>query len=138
MCIPVRVRAALLCAVLALGAVACAAPPAGTGTPAATPPALPAPGRTAPPMSDPLPPLRQPDAPPALDDRCKRDADCAIKDVGNCCGAQPACVNKDSRTDHAAVRAQCAKQGMTAVCGFVEIKACSCRQGRCAAVPASP
>jgi hypothetical protein len=31
------------------------------------------------------------------------------------------------------VQAQCAKQGMASVCGFQEIRACQCVQGRCEA-----
>ncbi len=62
---------------------------------------------------------------------CKTDSDCAVKDVGNCCGAYPMCVNKDTRTDPGAVRAQCAKDGMASVCGFQEISGCQCVEGRC-------
>ena len=66
-----------------------------------------------------------------LDYHCTGDADCAVKDIGNCCGAYPACVNKDSPTDPAAVQAQCAKQGRMSACGFRPVDACSCTQGRC-------
>ena len=62
---------------------------------------------------------------------CRTDSDCVVKDVGNCCGAMPACVNKDSPTDPAAVRAQCAKDGMASVCGFTEIAGCRCANGQC-------
>ena len=79
----------------------------------------------------PLPPQALPQ-PVKLDYHCARDADCAVKDIGNCCGAYPACVNRDSPTDPAAVRAQCAKQGRMSACGFQPIDACSCRQGQCA------
>jgi hypothetical protein len=79
----------------------------------------------------PLPPQRLPE-PVKLDYHCSSDADCAVKDVGNCCGAYPACVNKASPTDPAAVQAQCAKQGRMSACGFQSIDACSCTQGRCA------
>lgn len=68
-----------------------------------------------------------------LDMSCKTDADCAVKDVGNCCGYYPACVNKDSPTDPAGVRAQCQSKGMAGVCGFPSITSCQCRSGRCAA-----
>lgn len=88
-------------------------------------------------MSDPLPPQRLPGhAPPELDSSCRTDADCAVKDVGSCCGYQPACVNRDSPTDPAAVRAQCQRQGMASVCGFREVTACSCNAGRCEAAGA--
>jgi hypothetical protein len=78
----------------------------------------------------PLPPQLLPE-PVKLDYHCTSDADCAVKDVGNCCGAYPACVNKDSPTDPAAVQAQCAKQGRMSACGFRPVDACSCTQGRC-------
>jgi len=86
-----------------------------------------------PPMSDPYPPARVGDrsGPVQVVRSCKTDSDCIVKDVGNCCGAMPACVNKDSPTDPAAVRAQCAKDGMASVCGFTEIAGCRCANGRC-------
>ena len=68
-----------------------------------------------------------------LDMSCKTDADCAVKDVGNCCGYYPACVNKDSPTDPAGVRAQCQSKGMVGVCGFPSITSCQCRSGQCTA-----
>jgi hypothetical protein len=89
----------------------------------------------APPMSDPLPPERVPDAsaanPPALDRSCRTSADCAVKNVGNCCGAMPACVNTNARTDPAAVQAQCARDGISGVCGFKDVTACTCVAGTC-------
>ena len=78
----------------------------------------------------PLPPQVLPE-PVKLDYHCTSDADCAVKDIGNCCGAYPACVNKDSPTDPAAVQAQCAKQGRMSACGFRPVDACSCTQGQC-------
>src|SRR5688500_17951353 len=74
-----------------------------------------------PPMSDPLPPERVqvPSPTPVQVVRtCKVDSDCVVKDVGNCCGYYPACLNKASPTDPAGVKAQCAKDGMASVCGF--------------------
>ena len=62
---------------------------------------------------------------------CKTNSDCAVKDVGNCCGAYPMCVGKDAKTDPAAVRAQCAKDGMASVCGFQEVSGCQCVKGQC-------
>lgn len=84
-------------------------------------------------MSDPLPPKQATATAPTLDYSCGSDADCAVKDVGNCCGYFPACVNKNSPTDPAAVQAQCAREGMASTCGFVEISACTCNAGRCEA-----
>lgn len=89
----------------------------------------------APPMSDPLPPEPLPaasgPAPGVVDRSCRTDADCAVKDVGSCCGAMPACVNTNAKPDPAAVKAQCERQGMSSVCGFKEITACSCVAGTC-------
>lgn len=78
-----------------------------------------------------------------LDTTCKRDADCAVKDVGNCCGAYPACVNKDSPTDPQGVMARCQASGRMSVCGFRQIQSCECRAGHCVEattqfVPTSP
>ena len=112
-----------------------AAPPALTA-PEASPP------RPAPPMSDPLPPLQAPEpaSPRAslpggqtvrIDTSCTRDADCTIKNVGNCCGEYPACVNVDSPTDPAGVQAECARKGMASVCGFPAITSCQCVAGEC-------
>lgn len=80
----------------------------------------------------PLPPERVV-APVVIDSTCRTDADCAVKNVGNCCGYQPACVNANSPTDPKGVQAECAKKGMASVCGFKEITACSCNQGQCEA-----
>ncbi len=73
-------------------------------------------------------------APKAADElgrSCNTNSDCAVKDVGNCCGAYPMCVNKDTKTDPAAVRAQCEKEGMASICGFQEVSGCQCVKGQC-------
>lgn len=62
---------------------------------------------------------------------CQTDADCAIKNVGNCCGYYPSCVNVDSPTDPEGVKAQCAKTGMASVCGFPVLAGCQCVAGQC-------
>lgn len=64
---------------------------------------------------------------------CKVDADCTVKNVGNCCGAFPACVNVNSPSDPAGVMAQCQSSGMMSVCGFQEISGCQCVSGQCTA-----
>ena len=82
-------------------------------------------------------PAHSSDPPPAadtVDDRCTTDADCEVKNVGNCCGYVPACVSKDAKVDPAAVRAECERTGMSSVCGFQDIQACDCAQGQCRAV----
>ena len=72
-----------------------------------------------------------------IDTRCRSNADCAVKNVGNCCGAMPACVNKDSPTNPQAVQAQCQAKGMMGICGFREISACQCDNGQCVEAPAA-
>lgn len=100
--------------------------PAGTGSapvaavPADAPPAL------APVAGNPLAP----------DTACTRDADCTVKNVGNCCGAFPACVNTAATVDPQAVARDCAQRGIASVCGFREISACRCVANRCEAAPA--
>jgi len=94
--------------------------------------------KPAPRMSDPLPPERMPDdtpqprnVVPRLDVSCKADADCTVKNVGNCCGIQPRCVNVNAVVDPKAVQAQCARSGLASVCGFKSVEACECRLGEC-------
>ncbi len=65
---------------------------------------------------------------------CEVADDCAVKNVGNCCGYFPACVNRDSTVDPDAVRAECERTGTSSVCGFQDIQACECAQGQCRAV----
>ncbi|UNK43191.1 hypothetical protein MNO14_03595 [Luteimonas sp. S4-F44] len=110
-----------LVSVLVLGA--CAAPQAPStppaGVPAGAPPALSVGA------GNPLAP----------DTGCNVDADCAIKNVGNCCGVYPACVHRDAAVDPQAVAADCAARGLASVCGFREIEACRCVSNRCEAAP---
>ena len=139
-----------LAVLLAASALGCTAPTPTPDTPgSATPPAQMAaePAAVAAPPSAPAlapvastpPPQametagdRAPAFDPANPDRsCRSDSDCAVKNVGNCCGYFPLCVNKDAKTDPAAVRAQCEKDGMSSICGFQEVKGCQCVQGRC-------
>lgn len=101
--------------------------------------AQPGTGLQAPPMSDPLPATPVPEQPapagtagvPDLDRSCRVDSDCEVKNVGNCCGYFPACVNRDATPDPAAVQAACAASGIAGVCGFREIKACACVSNAC-------
>jgi hypothetical protein len=68
---------------------------------------------------------------------CQSDADCAVKDVHNCCGYYPACVNRNAATDPERVRNLCAASDMTSICGFPDIKSCACVQGSCQASESS-
>lgn len=127
--------------VMLLGA--CTAPaPMGAQSAAANVAADPAPAPQAPQAAPAQPPVQVPsplaERAPAFDPmnpdrRCRTDADCAVKDVGNCCGTMPACVNVDAKVDPAAVKAQCARDGIASVCGFVEVRGCSCVEGLCQA-----
>jgi len=71
---------------------------------------------------------------PVLDFSCQSDSQCVVKNVGNCCGYYPACVNQLSPTDPAGVQAQCAASETMGICGFPQISACACVNQRCEAV----
>ena len=73
--------------------------------------------------------------PPDPDRSCQTDADCAVKNVGNCCGYFPACVNVQAETFPERVMAACEAQGLSSICGFEDITACACVEGRCEAAP---
>lgn len=72
----------------------------------------------------------------SLDDSCSAAIDCEVKNVGNCCGMMPACVNRAFKPDPAQVQAQCAKEGRAGICGFQELSGCQCVESRCVGVPA--
>ena len=135
-----RLSAALI-ATLLLTLAACAAPAPTNPENATTQPA-PASSPATPPTPASPEPAPQSEREPAsssavaLDRSCKTDADCTVKNVGNCCGYYPACVNVNSPTDPKGVQAECAKKGMMSVCGFPDISSCSCKQGQCEAGPA--
>jgi hypothetical protein len=112
-----RLTVVLIC--LLLGLTACSAP--------ATAPAT---------VADPPAPLTSAPAKIVVDSSCRTDADCTVKNVGNCCGHYPACVNVNSPTDPAGVQASCQARGMMSVCGFPAIAGCSCVQGQCTSSPA--
>ena len=114
---------------LLLAITACTAPAATA--PVVSQPATPAPA------SDQSTPAKPAATPVVVDSSCKVDADCTVKNVGNCCGYYPACVNVNSATDPAGVQASCQAKGMMGVCGFPEIQGCSCVQGKCAAAGSS-
>jgi len=77
------------------------------------------------------PPAGTAEPPAHVDYSCGQDNDCAVKNVGNCCGYYPACVNRDSPTFPEQVRAECEKTGAMSVCGWPVIRACACVAGRC-------
>lgn len=75
--------------------------------------------------------------PPQVNSQCKVDSDCVVKNVGNCCGYYPACVNRDSPVDPAAVQAECKRRGLVSACNVPHIQACRCVAQHCEAVSAA-
>lgn len=140
--------AAAIAALLVVGVMACAAPvgtPKGNQASAPTSPtpegaakaSAPAPATPATPRATPAPEAAPgtgtvPISPIKVDTGCRTHTDCAVKNVGNCCGYAPACVNVNSPTDPQGVQAECARNGRMSVCGFREISACQCVKGQCA------
>ncbi|MBS0463889.1 MAG: hypothetical protein JSS03_02760 [Proteobacteria bacterium] len=133
--------ATLACALLA----ACVPSPAARTTPQAAAPAT-APTASATPSTAPTahPPPTVADPVAGLPDyahpdrRCTVDADCQVKNVGNCCGAFPMCVNKDAPVDAQAVKAQCAREHRFGMCHVVAVRGCSCVHGQCEDANAAP
>jgi hypothetical protein len=116
--------------VMSLFAIAsCAAPPAATAQAATPTQRVPAP--------QPEPKRVEAPKPAAtgdtvkIDVSCRSEADCAVKNVGDCCGAKPACVNANSPTDPEGVKAECSRRGMMSICGFKPVEGCQCVQGQC-------
>ena len=68
---------------------------------------------------------------PITDYSCGSDVDCVVKNVGNCCGYYPQCVNKAFTPDPDAVKAWCRDNDMLSVCGWMDIDYCVCTAGRC-------
>jgi hypothetical protein len=113
------------------------APNAGarSGNEVATPAASPTPERLREPEAAPAPAPRADaaasNAAPSL--ACETDSDCAVKDVGSCCGYRPACVRADAETFPEQVKARCAAEGRMGICGFEPVTGCQCTVGKCAA-----
>ncbi len=91
-------------------------------------------------------PARMQEAPPSVTDNPAKDKvdysctggnQCTIKDVGNCCGEYPACVNVDSPTFPEQVKADCARNGVSGICGFPVLEGCQCVEGRCEGIKAA-
>lgn len=135
------------------------APPVSVSTPNAGPESAPAPPESrptprpapvtpaseAPPqMSEPLPAEPVPatsdkrllvtgSGATRVDGSCRTNADCAIKDVGSCCGESLACVSVTTPVDPRGVQRECARTGMVSTCGAPTIESCTCNAGRCTA-----
>ncbi|HEX5661416.1 MAG TPA: hypothetical protein VFX59_29705 [Polyangiales bacterium] len=62
--------------------------------------------------------------------RCQTANDCAILNVGSCCGYFPRCANSG------AVFTQPDCSGVVSTCGFPAIDSCGCEQGQCVSLQA--
>lgn len=67
----------------------------------------------------------------SIDYSCTKDEDCAIKDVHNCCGFYPQCVNSEAMVFLEFVEQQCTEEKMASICGFPSISSCRCTNQRC-------
>src|SRR5690606_3553084 len=112
-------------AALCLALLACACTPGGPAASARAPTPAPAPAAV---VAGAL----------AIAPSCRRAAIRQREDVGHCCVYPPAGVTRDAGPDPDAVRARCARSGMASICGWQEIQACDCVQGRCEAVTGPP
>ena len=66
-----------------------------------------------------------------IDYSCEIDEDCEIKDVRNCCGYYPKCVNTNFEPDPDFVNNICEKEELVEICGFPEINQCICVNKKC-------
>ncbi|MBS3074963.1 hypothetical protein J4429_00730 [Candidatus Pacearchaeota archaeon] len=62
---------------------------------------------------------------------CEQPEDCEIKDVRNCCGYHPECVNKNSIVNASLVKELCEHGAQTGLCGYKDIKSCKCEKNKC-------
>lgn len=67
----------------------------------------------------------------SLNYSCEVDTDCEVKDIRNCCGYYPACLNKNAIPDQTKVKTLCEKEAMVSICGFPQIETCLCVNGNC-------
>jgi len=68
----------------------------------------------------------------SLDMSCTIDRDCEVKNIGNCCGYFPECVNTNAVTDPALAETLC--DDRVSACGFAEITKCRCVAGKCTGI----
>ncbi len=73
-----------------------------------------------------------------LDYTCISDSDCEVKDVHNCCGYYPGCVNINALVDVEFVEDFCAQSEISGVCGYLDIEGCKCVNNKCEDVIVSP
>ncbi|KAL7571191.1 hypothetical protein ACA910_008853 [Epithemia clementina (nom. ined.)] len=65
-----------------------------------------------------------------VDYSCTSESDCAVKDVGNCCGTYYLCVNVNF-TPNRSLACPDGNGSMYDMCGWRDIDKCICEQGRC-------
>jgi len=70
----------------------------------------------------------------SIDYSCSDDADCVIKNVANCCGYFPNCINRHGQTNPEFVEEICVKEGTFSICGFPSINECKCVKNKCEGV----
>lgn len=69
----------------------------------------------------------------SLQRRCETDADCVVKNVGNCCGYYPQCVHREVQPSPATIKAICESEQRQSICGFEEPTGCQCVSNKCQA-----
>ena len=73
----------------------------------------------------------------SIDYSCQTDSDCEIKNVGNCCGYYPRCVNKNYLPDVESVVKECKEKGVVSICGFPDVAGCKCIENKCNSIEGS-
>ena len=66
-----------------------------------------------------------------IDTSCNTVNDCEIKNVGNCCGQLPKCVNKNYIPQPNFVSDKCEEEDLFSGCGFVAFNKCLCIDNNC-------
>lgn len=69
-----------------------------------------------------------------IDYSCNVDQDCTVKDVHNCCGYYPSCVNVEANVDPDTVQKACEDEGLASICGSIAIERCVCENNECKAI----
>jgi hypothetical protein len=62
---------------------------------------------------------------------CAVDSDCEVKNIGDCCGYYPKCVNSEANVDPELVSKTCQKEGLVSGCGYQDVDICECISGQC-------
>lgn len=67
---------------------------------------------------------------------CEKDSDCSVKDVHNCCGYYPRCVNIAYPPNITAVEEECRQKQQMSICGFPDVTGCRCVENECKSLQA--